>query len=490
MSSLGAIVIILSLAIDPFAQQLAHPGVKTFAANLEAVANVQWMYSVHSMRATQAMVYLAFFGAKPLETPYVCPSGICSWSPYQTLAVCDECVDISDLVNEDNSCSSPDKNCSVHLMHGSSIEVKMVDPEWQRTRVTGTGKGALQRIDNPGLSIINYTQLTYTRPNYFWASECTLRWCINRYSAKLQSGVFTEIHLDSWWSPADTKVLNIDDKREYYRITPHHRQVRDNSPEEDSSHNAAKFSSASSSSNLSSGVEPCYVESLSHAGFSHALISFLDFSGDNNDTSNADIEGYLADLHHTSFFDGKPPIHSIFSSISAGLTQWLRLDAQARSNQSFYYIDDNDPTGPNITRSRRAAGTAFETRTVIRIRWGWLVFPVGLVAMTAVVTLQILLRSSREDIPVWGSSTLALILRGPFSKAHKTLPGNNSTDQFQRMARQTEVSLEKDVDRSWSMSQKRTTTEQESETSISAFSRAFILGASRGNLGGSRGESI
>lgn len=452
------------------------------------------------------MVYLAFFGAKPLETPYVCPSGICSWSPYQTLAVCDECVDISDLVKEDDSCSYLDANCSVHLMHDSSIEVKMVDPEWQRTRVTATGKGALQRIQNPGLSIINYTQLTYTRPNTFWASECTLRWCINRYSAKLQSGVFTEIHSDSWWSPADTKVLNIDDKRGFYRITPHHRQVRDNSPEEDSkqsTHNAANFSSALSSSNLSTGLEPCYVESLSHAGFSRALISFLDISGsssrilssaldvdDTNETSNENLGGYLAYSYDTSFFDDEPPIHSIFSNISAGLTQWLRLDKQARSNESFYYFDKGDPRGPNITGSGLAMGTAFENRTVIRIRWGWLIFPVGLVAMTAVVTLQTLLRSSREDIPVWGSSALALILRGPFSKAHKTLPANDSTDLFQRMARQTEVSLEKDVDGSWSMSQKRTITETESATSISAFSRALIVGASRGNLGGSRGESI
>ncbi|KAL8752723.1 MAG: hypothetical protein Q9199_005539 [Rusavskia elegans] len=366
----------------------------------------------------------------------------------------------------------------------------MVDPEWQRTRVTATGKGALQRIENPGLSIVNYTQLTYTRPNRLWASECTLRWCINQYSAKLQSGVFTEIQLDSWWSPADTEVLNVNNKRGYYRITPQHRQVRDNSPEGDSSH---------------SGVEPCYVESLSHAGLSRALSSFFDISGssfrilgsawdvdDTNETSNENLGGYLADLYDkslfdTSSFDEQPPIHTIFSNISAGLTRWLRLDKQTRSNESFYYFDKGDPRGPNITGSGLAMGTAFENRTVIRIRWGWLVFPVGLVAMTAVVTLQTLLRSSREDIPAWGSSALALMLRGPFSKAHKTLPVNDSTDQFQRMARQTEVSVEKDVDGSWSMSQKRTTTEQESETSISAFSRALILGASRGNLGGSRG---
>ena len=85
--------------------------------------------------------------------------------------------------------------------------------------------------------------------------------------------------------------------------------------------------------------------------------------------------------------------------------------------------------------------------------------------MTAVVTLKVLLRSSREDPPVWDTSTLAVMFSGPYSNDHEKLTGSSSANHFQRMARQTEVSLEKDVDRSWRSLDKRTISEKESKTS-------------------------
>lgn len=59
-----------------------------------------------------------------------------------------------------------------------------------------------------------------------------------------------------------------------------------------------------------------------------------------------------------------------------------------------------------------------------------------------------------------------MMFRGPYSNDHGNLTGSSSANQFQRMARQTEVSLEKDVDRSWRILSKRTISEKESETLI------------------------
>ncbi|KAL8645204.1 MAG: hypothetical protein Q9226_007404, partial [Calogaya cf. arnoldii] len=482
LSSLAAIVIILSLAIDPFAQQLARPEVQSFVASLEAEANVQWMYSGHSMRATQAMVNLAFFGAKPRETPYVCPSGKCSWSPYQTLAVCHECVDISDLAKADDWCNGYSENCSVSLPslpHNLSVDIKIVEPVWRTTTLRATGKGALRRIHNPGLSIVNYTQLTYLRPFPPKAIECTLRWCINRYSAQLESGVFTETYLDSWWSPADPQALNLDDRGVFFRITPQSREGNVTLPNEHDNHvsyNTSHFSSEFPASNVSGAFEPRYVHNLSHHGLSRSLTSSLDITGSSASGrtypgfGDPDIGGYLAELYDNSFDTN--PVHDIFSNIAAGLTQWLRQDEQAQDNAAVDFQAQSETY--YLAGSRFAVGTAFENRSIIRIRWGWLVLPVGVVAMTAVVSLSALLRSSREDMPVWGSSTMALMLRGPFSEAPESLPGRNSTDRFQRLARQTEVEFEKDIDHSWRLVQTRTFTEEQNETSISAFSRASV----------------
>ncbi|KAL8846469.1 MAG: hypothetical protein Q9221_008435 [Calogaya cf. arnoldii] len=439
LSSLAAIIIILSLAIDPFAQQLAHLEVKPFVAGMEAVTNVQWMYSVQG-----------------------------TYDSY------------------------PTNNCSVYLPslpHSLSVDIKVVDPEWQRTTIRATGKGALRSIDTPGLTIISYTQLTYLRPAPPRAIECTLRWCINRYSAQLESGVFTETYLDSWWSPADPQVLNFTDRGVfshdrgvYFRITPQSRAGNVTLPDEYHNHilsNASNFPNAFSGSNMSGGFEPRYVHYLSHDGLSRLLASFLDVPGSSSsrpsypDFEDPDIGGYVAELYDDFFH--ADPVHDIFSNLSAGLTQWLRQDEQARDNVSVDVQEKSGPKTYEIAGNRFAVGTAFEDRTIIRIRWGWLVFPIGLAAMTAVVTLNALLRSSRENIPVRGSSTVALMLRGPFSTAAETLPGSDSTDRFQRLARQTEVGFEKDVDDSWRIVQKRTMTERWNKTSISAFQQSLDL---------------
>lgn len=115
-----------------------------------------------------------------------------------------------------------------------------------------------------------------------------------------------------------------------------------------------------------------------------------------------------------------------------------------------------------------------------------------LVATTGLLTVATRFRSSRQHIPAWGSSTVALMLRGPWSHAPEMLPSINSTKRMQRRAKRTEVALERTAHGDWRLSWQNLGTEDdyssepESSTSISAFGRAFLSGASRENFGGKR----
>ena len=92
-----------------------------------------------------------------------------------------------------------------------------------------------------------------------------------------------------------------------------------------------------------------------------------------------------------------------------------------------------------------ATGNTTGYRTVVHVRWGWIVYPVILVGLTTLFTIATITSTAKRDIPAWKSSTLALMLRGPFSRTI-----SSSEADLEKRAGNTKTYLKK-TDRGWRM---------------------------------------
>ena len=200
---------------------------------------MQSLFSVErSFFDTQNNVEAAFNGSKIPETNSLCSSGNCSWDPYQSLAVCHQCVDISDQIQIDDSCFyQKTAICVAYLMNGLMIELGLITDSASQTRINTSSSGALLRINNVGRSLVNFTKLhldstevTIIEPACYYreqsyiaqcvqeirkkliATECALYWCINIHSAAQEFGVLRENLLGSWWSSSSGDVVLLEDR--------------------------------------------------------------------------------------------------------------------------------------------------------------------------------------------------------------------------------------------------------------------------------------
>ncbi|KAL9109281.1 MAG: hypothetical protein Q9227_006036 [Pyrenula ochraceoflavens] len=112
---LGALVTILSLALDPFIQQLlAFPVRFTYKSSKDTGIPVP--HTFHDMPDfyddpnlpsldLQNTVMCSLFGwGKEISYSLPCPSGDCTWEPFTSLELCSQCLDVTPTVRANTNC--------------------------------------------------------------------------------------------------------------------------------------------------------------------------------------------------------------------------------------------------------------------------------------------------------------------------------------------------------------------------------------------------
>ncbi|KAL8727517.1 MAG: hypothetical protein Q9166_005988 [cf. Caloplaca sp. 2 TL-2023] len=372
--------------------------------------------------------------------------------------------------------------------------------------------GALLKIDDVGQSLINLTKLfhdpvgssinpgCYHREQSFiaqclrdirrtlTATECSLYWCINRYSATQDSGVLEESIIDSWWSHSSFDIVGLNkswdsgDEVVSGRPKDYHFQLLP--PSDDDEHSTNVHGQNISQDGLDdvprhasnqrpSTYDPCYVGLITNAYLGEWLAKFFTRKLDtwnNTDVSRPDDELANAAIilsgqsqpspWGTSDIARMDPVFDIFSNVASSLTSFVRLHRQTVRNDSYPVQSWNLAPDGRMLQSTdyvlnfTALGAVLEDRTTVRVRWGWLSLPISLIITTCALTVATKIRGSKRQLPVWGSSTTALMMRGPYSYADGT-PLNLSPHQMHKKAQSTKVTLERGVDGSWRLLKRR-----------------------------------
>jgi hypothetical protein len=125
-------------------------------------------------------------------------------------------------------------------------------------------------------------------------------------------------------------------------------------------------------------------------------------------------------------------IDSMFQSMATYLTNYIRQNG-------------------NGAVSQQVQGTVLHYATCVHVNWAWLAFPSALAAMSFVQLVWIVVVVALRKAPLWKSSPLAFIYRGPSMGAseEKPDPGNGSAvrgnsdslEQFEAASKKTIVRL-------------------------------------------------
>jgi hypothetical protein len=207
------------------------------------------------------------------------------------------------------------------------------------------------------------------------AFQCTMWFCVKSYSASMTGGVFKETLISSW--PDLNEIVPGNSKIDIPSIAPSHpaRYSHQNytlkPPDQDTTYSVDTFTFATLKYWLSGVMNDLNLES----------------------SWASDIGQFFYESQRTNASDpsqrsGPSPLLERMADI---MTSYMRSKGS-----------------PDL----KVIGTTHEMLTYVHARWFWSILPVALVGMTFAFMALTIFLSVRNGIPIWKSSSLALMVHG------------------------------------------------------------------------------
>lgn len=437
MATLAALITVLSLAVDPFAQEVVrYYSCQSPAAFTNATApRTGFFQEMGKSRigagqnlataGMQAAINAGIFAPSALRVPLDCPSGNCNFTtPYHSLGYCSSCTDRSDDllidVQANNRSTFPITNTSLP----SGLEA--INRGYNAATsffTSGTGSkagyevilGAAASYETGELTEgINCTDAERQDATSSWrcrgygAASCSLRPCIHSYTAEIRNGTAREVDIgtsEEWGSgfqlsPASVNVPCLTTEQrdalvaEKYPVDQNTTWLAYNRTIAPGT-NGSFYGGAQSTADLSNRVTTDIVPPHCMYGFYSLSINSIDQyldlllngsiipygSAFRSNTSPA-IEAMYND-RNTSFAH----IESLFQNISLAITSYIRQ----HGNETVY--PGMNSSDISFAPNQAAYGIILEDGTCINVRWWWLIYPGVLVVLTTMVLLATIVAS-------------------------------------------------------------------------------------------------
>jgi hypothetical protein len=435
MASLGAVITLLGIVVDPFTQQalsfesVPYPiGSSNISARIIFETGVYPNGTVMQTEYTNGFVQTSgsfrspvtqglyfngnlsdTFSRNTLELRPRSSGGNVTFGVVETLAVCSECANITSYLPPPAHCIEGEPGYPDWAGAWSWTLPNMASTLWTHFGPRSTNVIALDTSADPlvmdfsgRLIILNLTAIV---PGWFSsdpgssdgvalpgaAQECSLYWCVNKYESSLRSGLLTETLISSH---ANGSTQSGSSGFPFFALKP---------PGSNSS-----FSQPNS---------------MDYGNYSTDWINgtFLI-----NAQSHSLIQSYLTDLFHgyATSIENYSPGNAISPNPSV-----LRIYSQTSwdtSTNSTYFDTQGifDAIALSMTTQLRQADPTrnptdgllsiedFEMamQVVIRVSWAWITLPVMLQVATQVFLCQTLVRSKR--LQTWKSSALSVLFFG------------------------------------------------------------------------------
>ncbi|KAF2010318.1 hypothetical protein BU24DRAFT_427444 [Aaosphaeria arxii CBS 175.79] len=477
--SIGAVLVILGLAIDPLSQQLLRYDLQP-VAQLSSPAYVstalQWATDrqqgqmlhwekpttdVLSLVAdpplyTKAAVQAGLLSAFSIinDTEPFCSTGNCTWPTYLSLAVCMRSQDVSEHVqkiqlesklkqkyfryflNEDFYI---DENMNGVRLNVSSVATNtpIIDDNTYPDNALNFSQ-TIAFSDNlyPIADIfVMYNNGSAPEDTRFSAFEILLEWCVQEFSTTVINGIATTTRGKS------TNKFTGD--RGSFIIGPRFNTTDD-------------FASQSVMSDALADAE-YMIANVTHFRLSNYIRKTIKGSVSNVANSNpswlttsdaaeaiyrqidrARDDQLQGDVGQKE--DVEKDLRKFFQNIATSLTN----DVRTAENHTF--------ATENIWALRstfmRANGTAWREQAFVRVQWGWIAGPMTLAILSLLFVAITVVQSSRHRQEVWKSSSLATLL-ALSDEIHSHIGGVRSASENESLLKPTKASMVQVSEGAW-----------------------------------------
>lgn len=378
----GCFVLVLAAATDPFVQQVIS--IKMRSVNAQGQSSIQICNTFTSTDygegagpgmnklplTSMGAVYSGLFQTQrpnSKSSMMSCPTGNCTFAPYQTLGFCSRCANITDSLHLSTEGSITMTNYHYSLQNGLQLNTAYSMPYIMNST---TGLSLLKLDMDDAAVILNFTAISSAGsgiPPEPSATECALFFCVDTYEAFVREGVFTENRISTDIS-SNTTLSNMGATQDF-SLTPetcYFNGSRYDQPHEHSrkcTYNVnwlSRLAVANSLSSLLTGQGSLFA-SYRPSWSSDAIEAFYGINGNHTD------------------------INSVFTSLS------YSLSLNARSQICTATVN----------------GTAWTVVSYVHVRWPWLILPGALVLLSLIFLVIIILHTRNQYI--WKSSPLALL---------------------------------------------------------------------------------
>ncbi|RAH47416.1 DUF3176 domain-containing protein [Aspergillus brunneoviolaceus CBS 621.78] len=406
--TVGCFILVVAAAIAPFVQQVLSitsqpihsPGQSSIrVCNTSAYVDYgegagPGMNKVPL--STAGAIYTGLFqstGTNSQALTMTCPTGNCTFAPYQSLGLCQRCANITDELTL--TTANPTSTMSTYhynLTNGFSFSTS-----WGGIYLMNATTGLdLVKLDASALPplILNFTAISaagYGVPPTISATECALYFCVKTYSASVQEGVFNET-LVSTATTSNSSTAASD-------ITTDLTLFPDHCTSNQTAHCTYSVSWLSRLA-LANSITPLLTGSGS-----------LFISNRPSWTSDTIQALYGVQGNYTD-------VSGVFTSLATALTTHARTEVCAAA----------------------VNGTTWTVDSFVHVQWPWLTLPIALVAMTLGFLVATVVRTRNQYI--WKSSPLALLFSDVSLEAPHQMRRSPDLSAMVAASRSLEVLLE------------------------------------------------
>ncbi|KAI0154515.1 hypothetical protein GGR57DRAFT_465938 [Xylariaceae sp. FL1272] len=441
IAQLGALILILAAAIDPFAQQLtSYPSVevKTPVEAVTAARAVEYTMlggaGSISENLRNGLVdhnLASFIQAAILyrEPKYVdtlnslrlnCPSrSNCTWDTFTSLGVCTACAKLEEGQWETDCPRTPGKpsNCSYTIPEAASFSFNTSTHGgshliFESKEVTNAFSRAYLGVENPLVAIAsirsgyfdlaNHSLYTYFPPKNM--TICSLHFCTQTWTAHKTNSQASMTVVREWRN--DSRALGAVKTLQDVVLSPTRQDLGipiDRPFEQTTYYVPAKVA-----------------ELVQHNLRSQLLGSWT------NVQKGTQYEG-VPNFTHAGPSNGVRPMECI-ASVD---TLEIILDSVAKT-MSIYFrtLKENN--------RYRASGYTVNHVTLIYVSWAWIALPAALYALTLILFVATVCKS-RSKVPIWKNSILATLFHNAMHENQTAVP--DTEKDMARLAKGMQVEL-------------------------------------------------
>ncbi|KAJ9150436.1 DUF3176 domain-containing protein [Pleurostoma richardsiae] len=434
--SFGAIAVIVALFLSPFAQQVViyrtmmRPS-DVGATNLRAMT---YSWALPGLEADaafvpilplKAAVYNGLFAenGKPLlNLPVSCQTGNCTWEPFDTLAVCNSCVDMTQYMTRycanGTQTGGDMSECGWSLPNGAVLNDSSIAFSMTSQFPSATGESPYSEIMK--LSFMGTESQSGEAGNLQpWARQCTLQTCVQTIESAIVNGELSEnvtevttnrTVVTTQSDSTDMEpvlITTTNDRPQTYTLTKQTQLGMQ-------SWFAQLFADGSASRNTE------YINRTLTSPSSAAVVVNLTV-GISSGATFFDTD--IVQAFYWNYYEYESGIDMLMHDLAASLTV------------SFRAI-------PDRTLVEAVNGTALRLESMVHVRWGFVAAPILALVLTAGFLAAAMQGSWRRGASLWKSSVLAVLFHGLDEDAREKFEEVGGLEEKKKLAKGVRVMLD------------------------------------------------